>query len=93
MAVTTTTTAASSPPYPDTPVVAMDKALIALVINIFVPGIGTIVAGVIGEKPMIGRGIAQLVLAIIIVGWIWAIVTGIQLLQNAKWAETHGVKA
>ncbi|HLE97965.1 MAG TPA: hypothetical protein VI997_11385 [Candidatus Thermoplasmatota archaeon] len=79
-----------TPPYPKTPVVAMDKALICLVINILVPGIGTIVAGVLGNKPQIGKGIAQLVLTIIVVGWIWGIVTGIQLLQNAKWMETKG---
>ena len=80
---------ASPPPYPQSPVLTMDRALICLVVNIFVPGIGTIIAGVLGEKPLIGRGIAQLLLSIILVGWIWAIVTGVQLLQNAKWQETR----
>lgn len=83
----------ASPPYPDTPVVAMDRALICLVINILVPGIGTIVAGVLGNKPQIGKGIAQLVLTIVIVGWIWGVVTGVQLLQNAKWQETNAAPA
>lgn len=82
-----TTALTTTPPYPNTPVVEMNLALVCLVINIFVPGIGTIVAGVVGNKPMIGRGIAQLLLAIIIVGWIWALVTGIQLVQNATWNE------
>lgn len=79
--------AMGSPPYPQCPVLPTDKALISLVINVFVPGIGTIVAGVLGNKPMIGRGVAQFLLGIVIVGWIWGIVTGVQLLQNAKWAE------
>ena len=82
-----TTVPSATPPYPNAPVVEMNLALVCLVINIFVPGIGTIVAGVVGNKPMIGRGIAQLLLALIIVGWIWAIVTGIQLVQNASWND------
>lgn len=86
-------TSASPAPYPQSPVLTTDRALICLVVNIFVPGIGTIVAGVLGEKPLIGRGIAQLLLSLIIVGWIWAIVTGVQLLQNAKWAEGRGAGA
>lgn len=79
-------------PYPQVPVLKMDQALICLVVNIFAPGIGTIIGGVLGEKPLIGRGIAQLLLSIIIVGWIWAIVTGVQFLQNGKWAENRGAR-
>lgn len=84
--------AAGSPPYPDAPVVDKNMALVTLLVNIFVPGVGTIIAGVLGNKPMIGKGIAQLILSIIIVGWIWAIVTGVQVLQNATWAERAGVR-
>lgn len=82
--------AGGSPPYPQVPVLDKTMALVTLLVNIFVPGIGTIVAGVLGNKPLIGRGIAQLVLSLIIVGWIWAIVTGVQVLQNAMWAERNG---
>jgi hypothetical protein len=77
----------ANPPYPQVPVLDSTQAIICLVINIFVPGIGTIVGGVMGQKPLIGRGIAQLLLSIIIVGWVWGIVTGVQLLQNATWKE------
>lgn len=80
----------ASPPYPQSPVIEKNNALICLIINLFFPGIGTIVGGVMGNKPLIGRGVAQLLLAIIIVGWIWAIVTGIQMLQNATWKESQG---
>lgn len=92
MAATTMAPPAANPPYAQVPVLATDKALIALLVNVFVPGVGTIIAGVLGNKPMIGRGVAQLILSIIVVGWIWGIVTGVQLLQNAKWAENAGVK-
>lgn len=84
-----TTAVAGSPPYPQSPVIEKTNALLCLVINIFVPGIGTIVAGVMGNKPLIGRGIAQLLLAFIFVGWIWAIVSGVQFVQNASWKESQ----
>lgn len=84
--------APTKPPYEQVPVLEKTMAVVCLVINLFVPGIGTIVAGVLGSKPMIGRGIAQLVLAIILVGWIWGIVTGVQLISNSTWAEKAGVK-
>lgn len=92
MAVVSATPPASAAPYAQVPVLPTDKALICLVVNVFVPGIGTIIAGVLGGKPLIGRGIAQLLLSIIVVGWIWGIVTGVQLLQNAKWAEGSGAR-
>jgi ABC-type transport system involved in multi-copper enzyme maturation permease subunit len=76
-------------PYPQSPVVDMNMAIVVLIVNLFFPGIGTIVAGVVGEKPLIGRGIAQLLLSIILVGWIWALVTSIQVMQNAKGKQTH----
>ena len=88
----TTPVSSVSPPYPQSPVVEKNMGIVTLVVNIFFPGIGTIVAGVVGNKPMIGRGIAQLLLAIILVGWIWAIVTGVQVLQNATWAEARGIR-
>lgn len=80
---------ATSPPYPQSPVIEKSNALVCLLINVFVPGVGTIAGGVMGNKPLIGRGIAQLLLAIIVVGWIWGVVTGVQLLQNAVWKEAQ----
>src|SRR5688572_20431783 len=84
---------ATPQPYPKTPVIAMDRALLCLVINVFAPGLGTIVSGVIGDRPLIGRGIAQFLLTFaLLAGWIWAIVTGFQLVQNAKWAENRAAR-
>ena len=71
-------------PYPQSPVLTMGMAVVVLVVNLFLPGIGTLIAGVSGQQPLIGRGIAQLLLALIVVGWVWALVTSIQCLSNAK---------
>lgn len=79
----------AAPPYPQMPVLETSMAVVALVVNIFVPGIGTIVAGVVGHQRLIGRGIAQLLLALIIVGWIWGVVSGVQALTNANWGEKN----
>lgn len=71
-------------PYPQSPVLDMPVAAAVLIANIIVPGLGTIIAAVVGKHKMIARGILQLVLAIIIVGWVWGVVTGVQCLINAK---------
>ena len=76
-----------TPPYPQVPVVEQGMAVLCLLANVFIPGLGTIVGGIIGGKPLIGRGVAQFFLTLIIVGWVWGVVTGFQLLQNAVWAE------
>lgn len=79
-------------PYPKMPVLEPTMAAVVLIVNVIVPGVGTIIAGVLSGQKLIGRGIAQLLLALIIVGWIWAIVNGVQALQNATWGEKNGVK-
>jgi len=95
MTATAAAAGTTAPPYPNTPVIDQTMAILCLVLNVFVPGLGTIVSGILGEKPLIGRGIAQFVLTLVIVGWVWGIVTGIQLISNATWKErrssqTHG---
>ncbi|HJQ93097.1 MAG TPA: hypothetical protein VJ874_02300 [Candidatus Thermoplasmatota archaeon] len=77
----------AAPPYPQTPVLETSMAAVVLVCNILLPGLGTIIAGVVGHQRLIGRGIAQLLLALVIVGWFWGVVTGVQALTNASWAE------
>jgi hypothetical protein len=78
---------ATAPPYPQMPVLETSIAVVVLVVNLVLPGIGTIVAGVVGHQRLIGRGIAQLLLALIIVGWFWGLVSGVQALTNASWGE------
>ncbi len=65
-----------------------------LILNIFLPGIGTIVMGCslihAGMKPedasaircfYYGSGALQLLLAAVIVGWVWSIMTGCYLVE------------
>lgn len=83
----TTAMASQTRPYPQTPVLETMMAVLCLILNLFVPGLGTLVSGIIGGEKLIGRAVAQLLLAIVIVGWVWGVVTGIQLIYNATWAD------
>jgi hypothetical protein len=73
------------PPYPQTPVLETPMAAVVLVANILIPGLGTLVGGIIAHQRLIGRAVAQFLLAIIIVGWVWGVITGVQALVNASW--------
>lgn len=73
-----------SVPYPQTPVLEMPVAAVVLIANILVPGLGTLIAGIMAKQKLIGRAVLQFILWIVIIGWIWAIVTGVQALINAK---------
>lgn len=62
-------------------------AVIVLIINIFFPGIGTILMGCAGNVNSGGWicvGICQLILTLFIVGWIWGIVTGLMCIKYSK---------
>lgn len=84
----------SNPPYAQVPVLEMGPAIGCLVLNAIVPGLGTLVAGIVGVRPLVGRAVAQFFLAIILVGYVWSIVTGVQLATNASWADrTPGARA
>lgn len=80
-------------PYPQTPVLETPIAAVVLVANILIPGVGTLVAGIIGQQRLIGRAVAQLLLAIVVVGWVWGIVTGVQALTNASWGSKNKAAA
>jgi len=59
-----------------------------LIINIFLPGVGTMIAGqyidgVFG-KTIIYKGIIQLITSPCLVGWVWSIYTGIGLCRMAS---------
>ena len=66
----------------------LDKttALVVLILNIFFPGIGTMIMGCIGNNAggFICIGICQLLLTVFLIGWIWAIITGINALKYAR---------
>jgi hypothetical protein len=78
------------PPYPQTPVLGMGFAVACLVANVFIPGLGTLIAGISTGRPLIGRAAGQFFLWILIVGWVWGVVTGVQLISNASWADKTG---
>jgi len=74
------------------PVLDPGTALVVLILNIFFPGVGTIVCGCVGRNSNVVAwffiGILQLVLIFCLIGWIWAIITGIQVLQRANQPRT-----
>jgi hypothetical protein len=93
----TGTTKAEPPVQPPTPTVIvinpsggdgyprLDKtmALVVLILNIFLPGVGTIIMGCVGNNAggWICIGICQALLAFLIIGWIWSIITGLMCLK------------
>jgi hypothetical protein len=81
--------AAGAPPYPQTPVLETPMAAVVLIANILIPGLGTLVAGIIAHQKLIGRAVAQFLLALVIVGWVWAVITGVQALINASWGSKN----
>mmetsp|Transcript_25619 Transcript_25619/g.24913 ORF Transcript_25619/g.24913 Transcript_25619/m.24913 type:complete len:80 (+) Transcript_25619:2-241(+) len=73
---------------PDESIAKMDQsmAIVCLVLNILIPGIGTMINACYHEKPAAGvcYGILQLLTCWIIVGWIWAIVYGVKIMEKAN---------
>ena len=66
------------------PVLSTPAAILILLLNIFFPGVGTMVIGCISGTEVAGwicMGLLQLLLAFIIIGWIWAIFTGVMILS------------
>jgi hypothetical protein len=61
-------------------------AVLILILNILFPGIGTIVMGCnsTNSGSWICIGILQIFLSMFLIGWIWAIITGIICLSNAR---------
>ena len=69
------------------PTVGLYKALLILVLNIFLPGIGTIVLSFAGNEFIfinIIYGIMQLCTSWIIIGWIWAIIWSISCIHRCS---------
>lgn len=63
--------------------------ILCLLLNIFLPGIGSIVAGVMGNKvsTMI-IGVIQFLTCWFILGWIWSVWWGILIYQKANGSYT-----
>ena len=62
-------------------------AIFILILNIFLPGVGTLVLACIGPSIWCGNqilaGIFQILLAPLIIGWIWSIYWGILVLGKS----------
>jgi hypothetical protein len=68
------------------PSVSVGLAIAILFINMFFPGIGTMIIGCFSQAPgyFICIGFLQSILAIILIGWIWALVTSVTVLMYCK---------
>mmetsp|Transcript_37517 Transcript_37517/g.36072 ORF Transcript_37517/g.36072 Transcript_37517/m.36072 type:complete len:91 (-) Transcript_37517:37-309(-) len=66
-------------------------ALICLILNIFWPGLGTIINALYGEQMCAGiiYGLLQMLTCVILVGWIWSIVYGCKILEKSKQDNTE----
>lgn len=59
------------------PVVDKNWGIALFIVNIFLPGVGTFIAGLKGEKnTTLVVGVLQFLLAFLLIGWIWSIVWG-----------------
>jgi len=68
------------------PQVSIGIAVLLLIVNIFLPGIGTLIISCINGKVYIEQiavGILQFITAGIIIGWIWSIWWGILFVQKS----------
>ena len=70
-------------------VVKLDKtlAIVCLVLNIILPGVGTMISACTGSDfnaTALIYGVLQLLTAWLIVGWIWSIVHGIWLVDKSS---------
>eukprot|EP00347_Sterkiella_histriomuscorum_P014763 403359625 len=60
-------------------------ATLCLVLNIFIPGSGTILNACCGRHCAAGvlYGVCQFFLTVLLIGWIWSIMYGIKILQKS----------
>lgn len=68
------------------PQLSVCLARVVFFLNLFIPGLGTIIMGCYSGANCaywICVGLLQAMLAIMLVGWIWAIVTGCQAMSNS----------
>lgn len=69
-------------PYPQTPTLTGGQCFVVTLVNLFVPGLGTLLAGVMGGERLFARGLFQFLLTGIAIGWFWAQYTSIQCWTN-----------
>lgn len=57
-----------------------------LIINVFIPGLGTIIAAFMDgpDWKNVAFGVLQLILTCVLIGWVWAIFWGILIWKKAS---------
>ena len=72
----------------DTPQIGIVYAYICLVLNIFFPGVGTMICACLGDsninKTQLGVGITQLLTSVYLIGWISSIYWGYLIVKKSK---------
>lgn len=70
----------------DVPKVDEPFPIVCFILNIVFPGFGTILCGIVGGMHMksIIYGILQMVLASVLIGWIWSILWGYIIYKRAS---------
>ena len=77
-----------APPHPGYPVLEQTPAILCVIVNVAVlPGIGTLIAGSMGGKSFIVRGVLQLLLTPLLIGYVWSVMSAIRIMGNANWAR------
>ena len=66
-------------------------AMILLILNIFIPGLGTAINGFSGTVncTLLVAGLLQFILAPVIIGWVWSIYFGCVILSKSKSHHGH----
>jgi hypothetical protein len=77
------------------PRMSIDLSFIILIINIFIPGMGTMIMACCSKYfcTWMWIGLAQLFLSGLIIGWVWSIMTGIMAVKVASsYKNSNGVQ-
>ena len=73
---------------PDEVIATTDEtmAIVCLVLNIILPGVGTMVNAYYSKYTCTGIcfGILQMITSIILIGWVWSIVYGVKIMNKSK---------
>lgn len=73
--------------YDDVPKLNTCVALFILILNIFLPGFGTMFLACISGNDCCGwwcKGVLQFILFPIIIGWVWSIMTGCKVMGKSR---------
>ncbi|TNV75128.1 hypothetical protein FGO68_gene1981 [Halteria grandinella] len=70
-------------PYEDINPTSQPLAITCLVLNVFFPGVGTLVNACLGERVAAGLlyGLLQILMAPLLIGWIWSIIYGVRIVE------------